>query len=248
MFYNCEGLSFQILTVDRFLHKAGTFDVPARTYAALSYRVAGRGVFETQGKHLCSRPGDILFIPANTPYTAEYSGGESIVVHFSDCNYHEAESLTPTGTESIGALFSHLLNEWNERRSVNRTKAAIYTLLARIEEDRTGPTEDPALAACLAFMEEHFTDPELRMEDVCAAGFVSPSGLLRGFIKQFGISPKQYLIKLRMKRALELLMAGGLPVGEVSASCGFSDTKYFARTFKKHYGYPPSHLHRHILV
>lgn len=41
MIYNFEGLSFQILTVDRFSHKDGCFKVKERPYAALSFRLSG---------------------------------------------------------------------------------------------------------------------------------------------------------------------------------------------------------------
>ena len=86
MIYNYDELYFQILTIDPFFHNPGFFDVPARPYAALSFRVSGTGDFEIDGKHLQTRPGDVLFLPANTPYKVNYSVSESIVVHFGYCN------------------------------------------------------------------------------------------------------------------------------------------------------------------
>ena len=46
MLYNFDELSFQILTIDRFLHKEGIFQVKERPYAALSFRVSGTGNFK----------------------------------------------------------------------------------------------------------------------------------------------------------------------------------------------------------
>ena len=46
MIYNFDNLSFQILTVDRFFHQKGFFEVNTRPYAALSFRVSGTGDFE----------------------------------------------------------------------------------------------------------------------------------------------------------------------------------------------------------
>jgi len=90
--YNYDNLSFQILGVYPFFHKKGVFEVKARSHAALSFRVSGTGNFEIGTKRLVSKPGDVLFLPADTPYKVEYSVSTSIVVHLSHCNYLEAES------------------------------------------------------------------------------------------------------------------------------------------------------------
>ena len=91
-------------------------------------------------------------------------------------------------------------------------------------------------------MEEHYCDPGMDMETLYGMSFISASSLQRPFEARFGISPKQYLNKLRMNRALELLMENKLSVKEIALVCGFSDEKYFSRAFKKKYGYPPSHF------
>ena len=71
MIHNYENLSFQLLTVDRFFHREGFFDVKARPYAALSFRVSGTGKFEIETKRFTTKPGDVLFLPANIPYKVE---------------------------------------------------------------------------------------------------------------------------------------------------------------------------------
>ena len=76
---------------------------------------------------------------------------------------------------------------------------------------------------------------------------MSASGLQRAFLQHFGSSPKQYVIKLRLHKALQLLVENKLSVKEVAFACGFSDEKYFSRAFKAKYGYPPSQLREHML-
>ena len=68
MIYNFEQLSFQILTIERFFHEEGFFDVKARPYAALSLRVNGSDAFKIGDKNFFVKPGDVLFIPVNIPY------------------------------------------------------------------------------------------------------------------------------------------------------------------------------------
>ena len=91
MIYNFDNLTFQILTIDRFNHHEGLFNVKARPYSALSLRLAGTGDFKIGGKSYNTKPGDILFLPADTPYEVEYSVSESIVANLENCNYSEAE-------------------------------------------------------------------------------------------------------------------------------------------------------------
>ena len=230
--------------IDRFFHKKGVFDVKARPYASFSYRVSGNSLFEVGNKQLQSNPGDVLFLPADTPYRVEYLGGESIVIHFSECNYFEAEAISSRQSAAMALRFQQLLEVWNGSRSVNQVKSMIYDILERMSADQENAMEHTAFADCVHYIDAHFCDPSLHIKTVCDVAFISASSLQRAFEEHFGISPKQYLNKLRMNRALELLMEQERSVKEIAFACGFLDEKYFSRAFKKKYGYPPSHFYK----
>lgn len=55
----------------------------------------------------------------------------------------------------------------------------------------------------------------------------------RLFKEKTGMSPKQYILRIRMERAKELLSGTVYSVKEISNSIGFSDPLYFSRLFKK---------------
>lgn len=245
MLDNYDDLLFQILTVDRFFHKEGAIQVAARPYAALSYRDSGTGSFKIGGKLLHTKPGDVLFIPCDVPYEVEYSTSESIVVNMAYCNYTEAEVFELQPRSEVSLLFLRLLAEWRESRSFNCAKATIYTILEKIREYNKTKIENTALAECIQYIGLHFCDAELDIESICEAQFLSRSNLYRLFVNYFGVSPKQYIIKLRMNKAIGLLVEGGISIKEVASECGFSDEKYFSRLFRSTYGYPPSQLRRH---
>ncbi len=219
----------------------GAFDVGPRSYAAISLRLQGRGEFDIAGKHLSAEAGDILFIPADMPYKTKNRGSEIIVVHLKDCNYFDPEIFRSENPEYMRMLFVRILEDWCKHRSVNRVKSALYDLLGKMEGERKKALGSN-LDTCLRYMEDHFCEPGLEIGAVCAIGFMSQSNLRRAFCKHFGMSPKEYLCKLRMTRALELLVENRLSVKEIAFDCGFSDEKFFSRVFKKKYGFPPSHL------
>lgn len=246
MIYHFDELSFQILNVDRFFHKEGIFDVKARPYAAFSFRLSGTGDFEMNGKRILAKPGDVLFLPANTPYRVEYSVGESMTVHFCSCNYQNAENFEAENPVLIQRLFGDLWKDWGEFHSVNRAKSEIYQILDAMANDRKASVQNTAFFDCVSYIEAHFCDSDLVISDVCRIGFMSPSGLQRMFLKNFGVSPKQYLDKLRTDRAIRLLAENRLSVKEIAFACGFSDEKYFSRAIKKKYGYPPARLRSHM--
>lgn len=248
MIYNYEDLSFGILTIDRFYHEKGVFKVKARPYAALSFRESGTGTFKIGNKTFTVNPGDVLFIPADTSYEVEYSVSESIVANLRLCNYSEPEMFELSGRTDFSHMFLKILEEWQTVHSVNRAKASVYNILEKISEYNDDKIENTSFSACVRYIESNFCDPDLDIKAVCDACFTSTSSLQRLFLKHFGISPKQYVIKLRMNKALELLIEDGLSVREISLACGFEDEKYFSRAFKKKYGYPPSILRVNMIM
>ena len=248
MIYNFDDFSFKILTVGRFLHKEGHFNVKARQYASLSFRVSGTGNFTIGTKHFITKPGDVFFLPANTPYMVDYSTSESIVIHFDNCNYSDAENLCFENSSAIKICFENLLKTWKEQASINKSKSIIYDILDKMESDQRNAINETAVTSCVRYMEEHYYDPTLDVEALCAISFISVSTLQRAFAKHFGISPKQYLIQIRMSHALALLIKRKLSIKEISSACGFTDEKYFSRAFKKRYGYPPTQLQDNIII
>jgi AraC-like DNA-binding protein len=242
MVYNYDELSFSVLSADKYLYKDGFYEVKPRPYAALSYRISGMGAFEVGDKKFTVRAGDVLFMPSDTPYKVEYSRGEAIVIHLSNCNYTEAEGMCLENAEQAELRFKHLNEAWNGQITQNRAKSEVYSILDVIANDNRISFENTAFAACVRYIDTNFCDPALSVEHVCAHGFISASGLQRYFNRYYGISPKQYIIKLRLERAAELLLSEGLSVKEIAFTCGFTDEKYFSRLFKKKYGYSPTHL------
>ncbi len=51
--------------------------------------------------------------------------------------------------------------------------------------------------------------------------------------------PNEYLLMLRLKKSLLLLVNPELSISDVADRVGFSDSNYFYRQFKRHYGLPP---------
>ena len=70
--------------------------------------------------------------------------------------------------------------------------------------------------------------------------FKSDERFAKLFKKEFGISPKQYVINKRIKYASSLIIAGYHTLSEISSLCGYNDYKHFSVEFKKIVGVSPS--------
>lgn len=69
---------------------------------------------------------------------------------------------------------------------------------------------------------------------------VSHSHLTREFLKYTKEKPSDYLTKLRMEKAVELLNSTNMKLKEVSRQCGYSDENYFGKVFKKYIKISPA--------
>ena len=81
---------------------------------------------------------------------------------------------------------------------------------------------------------------KIKLRDVAKSFGIHPNYLTRIFHEKYGISPKQYLISLKLKKARRLLTTTELSVSVISSSLGFDDQLAFSKIFKKEFAVSPS--------
>ena len=68
---------------------------------------------------------------------------------------------------------------------------------------------------------------------------MAPSTFLPVFREATGSSPIEYLLRVRMSKAANQLLQSNSSISEVAANCGFKDSNYFSRQFRKFYNCSP---------
>ena len=101
------------------------------------------------------------------------------------------------------------------------------------------------VSGAMRYMEQHFAE-SIGIADVCAAMHVSHSHLSRAFLRETGTQPITYLTRLRLEEAVRLLNTTDLPVDVISQSCGYDDSKYFSKVFRRHMGAAPREFRRQL--
>jgi len=96
------------------------------------------------------------------------------------------------------------------------------------------------------YIDNNFQRNDLRVEDIAASVFFHPSYLRFLFKKETGITIGDYLTKVRMEKARELLKNSKLKCNEVAIMLGYSDAAYFSKCFKKYNKISPSEYEKSI--
>ncbi|MBR2991195.1 MAG: helix-turn-helix transcriptional regulator [Solobacterium sp.] len=90
----------------------------------------------------------------------------------------------------------------------------------------------------IAYISSHFHEPVTLSETVAELG-ITKTYLSALFRKETGESFTEYVSRYRCSIGADLLRSSRLSIDEIAFHCGLSDTNYFSRIFKKHYGVSP---------
>lgn len=80
----------------------------------------------------------------------------------------------------------------------------------------------------------------VNIENLCNYFYCSKTTLMNSFQKKYQISIHQYLMKIRMEHAVELLLHSQLSIQDIALKCGYKDANYFTKAFHKQYDMSPS--------
>ena len=88
------------------------------------------------------------------------------------------------------------------------------------------------------WIDEHSHD-EINLERAAAKAGLSPFHFLRLFSAALGVTPHQYLVRSRLRRAARLLADEERAVTDIALDVGFADLSNFVRSFRRAAGVSP---------
>ena len=97
--------------------------------------------------------------------------------------------------------------------------------------------------AVRSYIDEHHASL-LTRESVAQAFYISPNYLSHLFQKVGSVGFNEYLTQTRLEHARQLLKGYDLKIKDIAARCGFMDSNYFCRLFRKHTERSPSEYRR----
>ncbi len=99
--------------------------------------------------------------------------------------------------------------------------------------------EPPVIARAKEYIQEHFSE-DLSLGQVARAVATSPFYFCKMFKRAAGINFTEYLARVRIEKAKNLLLNPNLRISEIAFEVGFQSLTHFNRVFKKILGQSPS--------
>ena len=156
----------------------------------------------------------------------------------------EEPILRPAESARAERLLEELFRK-TEQADVRSKLAAmglLYELFSCLAQ-RAAPTANATVAEAVRYMSRHYAE-ELTVHGLAERAFLNNNYFSKLFSEHVGLTPQQFLLKLRMERAKELLQYTDLTVGEVAAKVGFADALYFSRVFRRYAACSPTEFRR----
>jgi AraC family transcriptional regulator len=99
------------------------------------------------------------------------------------------------------------------------------------------------LRAVVEFIQSNLAD-DIPLLTLAIQAHISPFHFARLFRRTVGLPPHQFVLRLRIHRAIALLRAGRTPLAQVAVACGFHDQPHFIRAFRTVTGATPTQYAR----
>jgi len=151
-------------------------------------------------------------------------------------------------TRWIHDIFDQILALSSAQRAFTKSAGTLLTelMFMRVKEDRLNVSGTDSHAhvtymRCRRYMLKQFANIT-RIEEVASASHVDAAYLSRLFKRFAGETPYQFLIRLKMASAAEILLAQNTTVKNVAAQVSFDDPYHFSRVFKARHGLSPKHF------
>lgn len=123
--------------------------------------------------------------------------------------------------------------------------ALLETLLLKVLAELANPNSTPVASAsplvtqAQNYVRTHLADTALSVGGVAKALGCSPDHLSRQFHHETGLNPSVWIARERITLAKDLLAEPGLNIAEIGWACGFNESSYFIRVFRRHAGATP---------
>ncbi|WP_237698927.1 helix-turn-helix transcriptional regulator [Caldicellulosiruptor obsidiansis] len=126
-------------------------------------------------------------------------------------------------------------------------KASLLSFLNAVV-DRIEQSENKNLIvkAAINFIEKNY-NKNITLESIAKEVYVTPAYLSILFKRELKINFVDYLHKIRIQKAQELLKNQNLKTYQVANMVGFSNEKYFSQLFKKYTGLTPTQYRESLL-
>lgn len=225
-------------------------------YCLLQYTINGYGEIKIDNKIYRIGKNEAFFVKIpgkHVYYLPENASWEVLYVEFSiEAENFRKQIIKNAGSEilkfspdskSISLLWElFYASKSNEVHNVFECSKYSYNLLFELLNEFAKVNkkiDSPTVESIKSYINKNYAKP-LAIEDLSKHVNLSKYHLTRKFKTEAGISPGQYLIKVRLQKATSLLLNSNMTIEKISEKVGFSCGNYFAKAFKHNFKISPT--------
>jgi AraC-like DNA-binding protein len=160
-------------------------------------------------------------------------------------NFKSRLQLSDRQLNQVNELIHDLTRETEARNPGYRVMAKGLFMQLAVSLSRRYSTEPSTeskdllrIGDAIAHIETHYTE-KLTLDELAAKSHLSKRHFLRIFQDCIGRSPISHLMHVRCQKATERLKGTDRTITDIAFDCGFSDSNYFTRCFRKTIGQTP---------
>ena len=223
------------------------------SYFEITCVLGGKGNYFVNGQEYTMEEDDIIIFNNVEPHGWKLIGGDMKLLVMIFSPEFVAEKLSIFDTEYLkpfverGSNFKNRIGREEEvSGEIKANVLRILTMLIRAYQDESKSGEMlrekknamKRLEQAFNYIDDHYCE-KITLEEVASSVYMSSNYFSSYFRKVTNISFSDYVTRMRINHARELLRETDKNVTEIAMECGFNNISNFYRLYKKHVGKPP---------
>ncbi|WP_308635420.1 helix-turn-helix transcriptional regulator [Paenibacillus silvisoli] len=246
------------ITLAHLFHAPQQWGIASRMLSnyQFQYVVEGAAEYCIEGQTYVTRRGDLIYHSPAQVHNVHTIQGEkyiciSILFDFGDTGYPvermlgDERYLGNFSGHDIEKKLTQLIAHYHQPGLAHHTQcqALLMTILADLagikqeQETKTDGQQKIKTKMVLIrnYIEERY-NANIQHRDLEALSGLSRNYIIINFRHLFGITPFEYLTRVRIERAKELAIQTNMSIGEIAGAVGYADVHTFGRMFKNKMG------------
>lgn len=207
--------------------------------------ISGYGTLKTDSGNFAFAPNTFIAVPPNIRHgSVSNDTFVNMCIHTQKRLFHNANEIVVLNNVSneIRLLYELITKIYFGTAYKGDTIDHLLFVLENLICEKTTVTNtESAVIKIHDYISENFQDADCNVKDIINNSGYSDDYCRIKFKEKYGVTPHEYLTKLRMDYAMVLLTNYGkaLKINEISELCGYHDSLYFSRQFKNFYNSSP---------
>ena len=130
----------------------------------------------------------------------------------------------------------------NMADSASLCKSIVYKIVSSVIKQEvyySSSQNYKRISPAVDYLHAHYLEDNFRIDKLFSISDVSPRYFETLFFNEFKMTPKEYVISLKIKLAKQLLKSEKYTIGDIAMQLGYCDAYHFSKMFKAKTGYTP---------